>query len=307
MKTRIDPRLVTLTAPHTFAAERYQGLRLKLEQLRGQRALKTIAITSPGAGDGKTLTSINLAGVLARETGATVLLIDADLRRSSVSAQLGIDARQAGLADLVAGSTRPLAQLVRRPDDCGFDVLPAGSSSRSLHTLFRSERFTRVLDEAKAQYENELRGIEARARQRMQESIAEGQKVAAEIKAQAQVELLQRPSRARLRRDAGRGIGSQLAQLAPHPGFDGGVADRLDPGRGARRSAGRGGRTSLGVGRGQKRRPIAGERAVLGQIEKLEGDRLCRADGRRVDVSSCSLSRPNTNVQCGKVCLHPGT
>jgi capsular exopolysaccharide synthesis family protein len=153
MKTRINNRLVTLTAPHTFAAERYQGLRLKLEQLRAQKALQTIAITSPGAGDGKTLTSINLAGVLARETGARVLLVDADLRRSSVSTQLGIDPRHAGLAELVAGSTKPLAQLIRRPEGCGFDVLSAGSSSRSLHTLFRSERFTKVLDEAKSQYD----------------------------------------------------------------------------------------------------------------------------------------------------------
>ena len=89
MGTAIDPRLVTLTAPDTFAAERYQGLRLKLEQLRAEKSLRVIAVTSPGAGDGKTLTSINLAGVLARESDAKILLIDADLRRSSVSEQLG--------------------------------------------------------------------------------------------------------------------------------------------------------------------------------------------------------------------------
>lgn len=153
MATAIDPRLVTLTAPDTFAAERYQGLRLKLEQLRAEKALRVIAVTSPGAGDGKTLTSINLAGVLARESDAKILLIDADLRRSSVSEQLGLEPGAPGLADLIAGSTKQLAELIRRPETCGFDVLPAGSSSRSVQKLFRAERFTQILAEARERYD----------------------------------------------------------------------------------------------------------------------------------------------------------
>lgn len=153
MKTRIDPRLVSLTAPHTFAAERYQGLRLRLEQLRAEKHLRAVAISSPGSGDGKTLTSINLAGVLARESDARILLIDADLRRSSVSTQLGLDPAAPGLADLIVSSGKTLAQLVRRPDACGFDVLQAGSSSRSVHKLFRDERLRQILDEARATYD----------------------------------------------------------------------------------------------------------------------------------------------------------
>lgn len=153
MATRIDSRLVTLTAPDTFAAERYQGLRLKLEQLRATTALKVIAITSPGAGDGKTLTSINLAGVLARESDARILLVDADLRRSSVRGQLGLGAGAAGLADLIAGSRKTLPELIQRPERCAFDVLPTGSSSRSVQQLFRSGRFTQILDDARGRYD----------------------------------------------------------------------------------------------------------------------------------------------------------
>jgi capsular exopolysaccharide synthesis family protein len=153
MATALDPRLVTLTAPDTFAAERYQGLRLKLEQMRAEKALRVIAVTSPGAGDGKTLTSINLAGVLARESDARILLIDADLRRSSVSEQLGLEHGAPGLADLLAGTRKTLPELIRRPDTCGFDVLPAGSSSRSVQKLFRAERFTQILAEARERYD----------------------------------------------------------------------------------------------------------------------------------------------------------
>ena len=150
---RIDSRLVTLTAPNTFAAERYQGLRLKIEQMRQKSDLRVIAVTSPGAGDGKTVTSINLAGVLARDSNLRVLLIDADLRRSSVSAQLGLDAGSPGLADLIARSPKPLAALIKHPDVCGFDLLPAGASAMSVQALFRSDRFATILEEARGLYD----------------------------------------------------------------------------------------------------------------------------------------------------------
>ena len=50
--------------------------------------------------------------------------------------------------------------------------------------------------ELKARYEQDLRGIEAQARQRIQQAVAEGQKVAAEIKSQAQADAQQRVARA---------------------------------------------------------------------------------------------------------------
>jgi F-type H+-transporting ATPase subunit b len=59
-----------------------------------------------------------------------------------------------------------------------------------------AERTKAEAAEAKARFEQEMRGIEAQARQRLQESVAEGQKVAAEIRAQAQQEAADRIERA---------------------------------------------------------------------------------------------------------------
>jgi capsular exopolysaccharide synthesis family protein len=150
----IDRHFVALTAPETFAAERYQGLRIKLEQMRQLHDKRVIAITSPGAGDGKTLTSVNLAASLASQSNARILLIDADLRRSTVGEKFGIPAGTQGLADLIAGSTkRTFAMLVQRPEPCRFDVMPAGSSSVSVSELFRSARLTEILAEARGRYD----------------------------------------------------------------------------------------------------------------------------------------------------------
>src|SRR5512132_454653 len=101
-KPQVDPHLVTLTSPGSFAAEQYQGLRLTIERLRRGRTLHVIAVTSPAAGEGKTLTAINRAGALAGGAGdARVLLIDADLRRPAVARQLAIDPFSQGLTEAI--------------------------------------------------------------------------------------------------------------------------------------------------------------------------------------------------------------
>src|SRR3989442_11248688 len=121
-----DKRLVTLTAPLSFAAEQYQGLRMTVEQLKRLRDVRLIAVTSPSAGDGKTLTSINLAGVLARGSDARVLLIDADLRRPEIATRLGIGAADSrGLVDAVADQSIALDDVTHRIDGFNLSVVPA--------------------------------------------------------------------------------------------------------------------------------------------------------------------------------------
>ena len=151
---RLDKTLVTLTAPSSFAAEQYQGLRLKCEQLRRARDVRVIAITSPGAGEGKTLTSINLAGALARGADARVLLIDADLRRPTIAASLGIaDRSRGGLSDLVSGDTAKLPDVAQRLDRFDFDVVPVGGARMPAHQVLRSPKLDAVLREARGQYD----------------------------------------------------------------------------------------------------------------------------------------------------------
>lgn len=149
---KLDIHLVSLTAPASFAAEQYQGLRLTVERLARSRDVKVIAVSSPAAGDGKTVTAINLAGALARGSDDRVLLIDADLRRPSVARQLGITDAVVGLADALSDGRTGVADVVRRLDAYNLDVIPAGTPRAGISQILRSPRLDAFLQEARQRY-----------------------------------------------------------------------------------------------------------------------------------------------------------
>lgn len=153
-KQKLDPHLVTLTSPGSFAAEQYQGLRLTIERLRRSRTLQVIAVTSPAAGEGKTLTAINLAGALARGTDdARVLLIDADLRRPAVARQLAIDEYSQGLTEAVENRATTLESVTQKVNPYNLSIVTAGSRKGAAHQVLRSPRLETVLAEARERYD----------------------------------------------------------------------------------------------------------------------------------------------------------
>src|SRR5688572_21622801 len=148
---KLDTHLVSLTAPASFAAEQYQGLRLTVERLGRARDLKVLAVTSPAAGDGKTVTAINLAGALARGGDERVLLIDADLRRPTVARQLGLADARTGLADALGGEL-VLADVVQPVGTFNLDVIPAGTVRGGISQILRSPRLDAFIQQARVRY-----------------------------------------------------------------------------------------------------------------------------------------------------------
>src|SRR5262249_33488989 len=63
---RLDDHLVTLVAPTSFETEQYRSLRHVLEQMHRTKGLTLIGVSSPTSGDGKSTTTINVAGALAQ-------------------------------------------------------------------------------------------------------------------------------------------------------------------------------------------------------------------------------------------------
>ena len=148
----LDSRLVSFTHPGSFAAEQYQGLRLTIERLTKAEGPQVLAVTSPAAGEGKTLTAINLAGALAREGDGRVLLIDADLRRPAVAGSLKLPASP-GLTDVLTSESLDLSAVAHKVEPFQLWVVTAGSAGSEIHRLLRSPRFEPLLESARQQYD----------------------------------------------------------------------------------------------------------------------------------------------------------
>jgi receptor protein-tyrosine kinase len=149
----IDEHLVTLLRRPAPELEDYNALRCALEEQGVSEGVRTIAVSSPIVGDGKTTTAINLAGVLAHG-GARVLLIDGDLRRPSMAAQLGLPAgARAGLAEAITHPGIVLADVVTRLPECGLDVVVPTAPLDDPFELLRSPSLPRLIDEARQQYD----------------------------------------------------------------------------------------------------------------------------------------------------------
>ena len=115
-------------APRSAESEMYRMARTALLLATGKGGGKTILITSPQPGDGKSTTIGNLAVVLA-QTGRRVLLIDADLRRPVVAKNFGIE-KTVGLADVLQGD----ATINEAVDPSGVEnltLMTAGSPTGS--------------------------------------------------------------------------------------------------------------------------------------------------------------------------------
>jgi polysaccharide biosynthesis transport protein len=137
-------------------AEAYSRLQTNLAYLRPDVApsgLKTIVITSPLSGDGKTTSAVNLAVTLSRR-GQRVLLVDGDLRRGVINRIFGAP-RSPGLADVLDG-TATLEDAVRGVELGRSGVLhylPTGTLPSHPAALLDSPTLTTTLARLQAMYD----------------------------------------------------------------------------------------------------------------------------------------------------------
>jgi capsular exopolysaccharide synthesis family protein len=150
----IDPHLVTLCTPAAFETEPYRLMGHMLEQIRHNRGPSIVAISSPTPGDGKTMTAINLAGVLSQTQETRVLLVDADLRRPSVSAYLGLDRFSGrGLAEAIRDPSLSIENMITRLPQFNLAVLPAGGSLASPYEVLALPHLGTLLEKARRGYD----------------------------------------------------------------------------------------------------------------------------------------------------------
>ena len=138
MPTKKAMNLITLTNPQSAAAEAYRTLRTNLFFATLDTPVKTIVVTSPAAGEGKSTTLANLAVVLS-QADKTVIAVDADLRRPSLHQLFDLN-NEHGLGDMLVNEGD-----LRQPPLCqtaipGLMVLTSGATPPNPLDLLHSHR-----------------------------------------------------------------------------------------------------------------------------------------------------------------------
>ena len=145
------PFLLARMRPTSSAVEALRTLRLNLQlALADTEGGRTILLTSSVPGQGKSFVAANLASLIA-SAGQRVLLIDADIRRSSMSSYLPTDAGR-GLSDILRERRDP-AEFVTPDVAPNLSLLPAGPGVDNPGDLLTEERLHGVVDWATANYD----------------------------------------------------------------------------------------------------------------------------------------------------------
>ena len=143
-------KLVFFSQPESLAAEKFRFLGVRLRQLRQARQLKKVLVTSTIPEEGKSLVSANLSGVLARRK-EKILLIEGDLRRPTLSEQVGLSKRP-GLAEWLQSSLETPSNIYQL-EGPGFWIMPAGEPPTNTLELMQSGRLPMLLTRLEALFD----------------------------------------------------------------------------------------------------------------------------------------------------------
>ncbi|WES63877.1 polysaccharide biosynthesis tyrosine autokinase [Microbacter sp. GSS18] len=141
-----DPTAVTKGKDSSFAvSEALRSLRTNLQFMDVDNPPRVLVVTSPLPSDGKSTIAANLALTLAA-SGRSVVLVDGDLRRSTVAKTMGLPGG-AGLSDALAGRAKLTDVLQRTPRSPNLFILTSGSAPPNPSEVLGSERMRQVLDD----------------------------------------------------------------------------------------------------------------------------------------------------------------
>ena len=149
--SEVDPHVIALLDPQSPIAEEYRTLRANLQSLSSQEPLKVFVVTSAVPNEGKSLTCMNLACILAEDTAKRVVVVDADLRRPTVHKLLGID-NQRGIADYLGGGTM-LEMVIQRSRVANLWALPSGRVPPNPAELLGSKRMDDLMARLRRDYD----------------------------------------------------------------------------------------------------------------------------------------------------------
>lgn len=129
-------------------------LRTQVLKRMDENGWRTLAITSPIPGCGKTMVSINLAMSIAHHTNKTAMLVDFDLRRPSVEKYLGIPSGKS-LNDLIEG-TATLPEVLVNPGMPRLVVLPTSRPFKKPSETLSSTQVQNLINDLRDRYQERI-------------------------------------------------------------------------------------------------------------------------------------------------------
>jgi capsular exopolysaccharide synthesis family protein len=140
---RVEPRLVSITQPHSNYNEEYRSLRTHILHRSQKQKLQSIVVASVGASEGKSVTALNLSWMLAQTDGINAIIIDSDLRMPSLADYLGIETDK-GLSDVLSGKSS-LQNSIVKLEPSGLYLLPGGEARSDVAELLSGPKFKEIL------------------------------------------------------------------------------------------------------------------------------------------------------------------
>jgi protein-tyrosine kinase len=147
----VDDKVETLHSPLSAVSEQYRALRNRIERLHASAGVRTIAITSALKGEGKSVTTANLAVVLAQNANQRVLVVDTDFRRPHLHELLGLPLSPGLSEHLLQGA--PREQVFRRLPFSDLTVVTAGNASGHPGELVASPAFADFLSGVRSEFD----------------------------------------------------------------------------------------------------------------------------------------------------------
>lgn len=156
----IDLFHVVRQAPYSIMSECYRQLRTNLKLSAGTAMHKSLLITSPDAGDGKTSVATNLASTFLAEN-RRILLVDANFRRPTLAhlfPRIGetgalVEHPDYGLSNYLMGQCTDISQIIRSSGIAGLDIIDSGPLPSNPAELLDSPQMKELLEQCKTRYD----------------------------------------------------------------------------------------------------------------------------------------------------------
>ncbi|WP_035446288.1 CpsD/CapB family tyrosine-protein kinase [Bacillus sp. UNC41MFS5] len=148
-KLRRDTSLISYINTTSMVSEQYRTIRTNIQFSSIEKTYRTLIITSPGFGEGKTTTTANLGVVMAQQ-GKKILIVDADLRNPMMHIIFNTQNTK-GLTNVLIQQTS-LQEAIRKTGIENLDILPRGPIPPIPAELLSSDAMKELMEQALEEY-----------------------------------------------------------------------------------------------------------------------------------------------------------